>query len=411
MLVIKLPFDEQESILEYLVNECSLDIEKVQASIENMKRKEVLDKHPYQISYDEGRKHYYTYIEDSTKKNHRRQVTRKSRKDLEDYIIRVMKENKAVSIEEVFEEYLEIKKEGGLKQATVDRYREVFQRHFTATDNDTRDIKKTSAEWFCDFIESEVARCKLTAKGISNLKGIIRGILKRAKRRKLIDFTFSEVFDDLDVRPTKKYVENDLQVFTQSELPKLINYLVENRDIYNLCILLMIVSGLRVGELVTLRYDDFTSPTSFNVRRTETRYKTDDGYKYVVSESPKTTASNRTVIIPSAYQWIVEELHRLRPFAEYLATNDHGERMTTNAIRSRLYRVCRWLGFDNKKSPHKIRKTYCSALLDGGVDNNFIVSQVGPTTILTTEGHYHFDRKTQQDKQKKVDSIVDFKVS
>ena len=84
----------------------------------------------------------------------------------------------------------------------------------------------------------EAGREALTAKGISNLKGIVTGNLKRAKRDHLIEYTYDTVFADLDIIPVKKYVENNQQVFTEKELPLLVNYLIEHPDVHNLCILL-----------------------------------------------------------------------------------------------------------------------------------------------------------------------------
>lgn len=49
------------------------------------------------------------------------------------------------------------------------------------------------------------------------------------------------------------------------------NYLTANPDTANLAICLLFVTGLRVGELVTLKHSDFDE-FSLKVRRTETRY-------------------------------------------------------------------------------------------------------------------------------------------
>ena len=392
-------------MLKYLAENGIINTAQIQANMRMKEREKLLASHPYKVWQGTGG-YWYTYK--STSKG-RKLIKRKNKSDLEEIIIESIKEGRAVTLQDVFDKYLEQKKQSGIRQSTSDRYQAVFQRHFVNTGNHTKDIKKLSPEWFCDFIESECGRCKLKAKGVANLKGVVKGIIKRAKRDRLIDFGSSTVFDDLDIKPYHEYVEEDKQVFTQDELPRLIQYLVDNPDTHNLCILLMLVTGIRCGELTTLKFTDFVTDTSFNVRRCQTRYKTDDGYVCEVQENPKTVAGNRTVFIPQDYDWIVRELHKLRPFAEYLATNDQGERLTTNAIRKRLYRVCGWLGFDYKKSPHKCRKTYCSILLDGGADNSFVISQMGHTSILTSEKHYHYDRKTDAEKQDKVNNIIAFK--
>ena len=400
---MKTKYSDSE-MLKYLAENGIINTAQIQADMIMKERTKLLASHPYKVWQGSGG-YWYSYIPSA---KGRKLIKKKSKHDLENSIIDSIKKGKAVTLQDVFEKYLEQKKQSGIKQATINRYEEVFQRHFINTGNHTKDIRKLSSGWFCDFIESECGRCKLKAKAVSNLKGIVKGILKRAKRDCLIDFGYSSVADDLDIKPYQEHIEDDSQVFTQQELPKLISYLEENPDTYNLCLLLMLVTGIRNGELCTLMYDDFVDNTCFKIRRSETRYRTDDGYEYAISDA-KTTASYRTVYIPERYDWIVGELNRLNPESDYLAVSSKGDRLTTNAMRSRLYRVCNWLGFEYKKSPHKCRKTYVTLLLDGKVDNNFILNQVGHTSINVSEGHYHYDRKTKEQKQKVVNNIIAFK--
>ena len=69
-----------------------------------------------------------------------------------------------------------------------------------------------------------------------------------------------------------------------------------------------------------------------------------------------------------------------------------GERIKAKAFYDRLKRICQWNGI-TFRSPHKIRKTYVSALIDAGVPHPLIMSQVGHTDFAqTTERCYHFNR-------------------
>ena len=75
----------------------------------------------------------------------------------------------------------------------------------------------------------------------------------------------------------------------------------------------------------------------------------------------------------------------------------------------RLYRICDSCGLQ-KKSTHKIRKTFCSIILDAGFDKNLVISLMGHTDINTSENYYHFDRKSSAEKQRRVDNLLDFKL-
>ncbi len=73
----------------------------------------------------------------------------------------------------------------------------------------------------------------------------------------------------------------------------------------------------------------------------------------------------------------------------------------------RLKRVCKKLNIYHK-SPHKIRKTYGTILLDNHIDNKLIMGQMGHTDIVCTENHYHRNRKSIDQKSQIISSIPDF---
>ena len=163
-------------------------------------------------------------------------------------------------------------------------------------------------------------------------------------------------------------MDDEKEIYFDDEREDVLFYIKENPDIYNLGIALMFATGIRIGELVTLKWEDFDDLT-FKVRRTETRYKDSvtGEYHHEVKEYPKTPAGIRTVIIPEKYRWVIRKLRQINPFRDYIFSYANGKRMQTQAIRKRVYSLCDKLGI-NRKSPHKIRKTYGTILLDNHID-------------------------------------------
>lgn len=106
---------------------------------------------------------------------------------------------------------------------------------------------------------------------------MIYGIFRRAKKLKLVSFSVVEVVEGIDISPkifarTRK--EDNKEVFMEDETIKLLNYLKSYIDMENLGILLLYCTGIRVGELVTIK----TSEVKGNIiaiRRTESRCKDD----------------------------------------------------------------------------------------------------------------------------------------
>ena len=392
-------------LLKYALENGMLDITRIQEQIEMNKRKELLSRHPYKIWQGKDGK-WRSYLPDE--KKGRRLINRSSQKDVENEIIKYWKtQEENPKIKEVFQEWndrrLELKK---ISEATHLRNKQIFNRHYKEFGEER--IKSIEPEEIEEFLEEQIPEYNLTAKAFSNLKTITRGFLKRAKKRKLISYNVEEIFQELDTSDSDfhRVIKEDYQeVFDEEEMPIIMDYLINNIDMMNLGILLMFLTGIRIGELVTLKHSDF-SGNVFNVRRTETRYIKNGGYVYEVKEFPKSEAGVRTVIIPRDYEWVSKKIQVTNPFSEYIFVKNN-KRITTQAVRMRLRRICDKLGI-YRKSPHKIRKTYGSILLDNHIDNRLIIGQMGHTDILCTEQHYHRNRKGIEKKSAILSSIPEF---
>ena len=90
---------------------------------------------------------------------------------------------------------------------------------------------------------------------------------------------------------------------------------------------------------------------------------------------------------------------------DYIFVNSNSSRLTTGSINCYLYRLCDEVN-TNRKSSHKIRKTYISALYDGGLNINKIREIAGHEDERTTLNNYCFDRSIDRDTEEKLESIA-----
>ena len=384
-----------------------IDLQHLQAEIDMKERRQYLNQHPYSIWQGKNDSKFYTYLPDDKKK--RILVKRNTEEEIQNVVINYWKEQELnPTLQEVFDEWND--RRLGLKKivpSTHERNQQVFRRHYKGIED--KRIRSVTEDWIMDFLEQQIAIHDLTSKAFSNLKGITKGFLKRAKRRKLIDLSIESVLNDMDLsdRDFRKVIKEDYEeVFSEEETDKMMAYLQSNLDVKNLGILLIFVTGLRVGELVALKHEDFNG-NIIKIRRTEVRYADGHGkHEYCVKEFPKTEAGVRSAIIPADFTWLADRLKLLNPFGEYVFT-DNGKRLTTNTIRRRLTRLCQKLNI-YAKSPHKIRKTYGSILIDNNLDARLITDLMGHTNISTTEQHYHRNRKTMLKKAQIIANIPEF---
>ena len=402
--------NEQE-LLKFAMDNGILDIQHIQHEIQMRENEKYLTQHPYSIWEGKNGKHY-TYLPDNDQQSKRKLIKKNTRKDVEKAIVdywKVQLENP--TLQEVFDNWNDNKLElNKISKSTHIRNIALFKKHFYDISN--KRIRNIDKEFLVDFLEQQIPRFNMTAKAFSNLKTLVRGMFKRAKRDKLVDFYIEDVFAELDVqdREFKKVIKEDSQeVFNEEETDKIMEYLFQNLDIYNLGIILLFVSGIRVGELVVLQPNDFVDDGRvIKIRKTETRYKEKDSHTcvYDVKHFPKSEAGVRDVVIPNDYLWVVKRLKLQNPFCEYIFMKD-GKRITTNSFRSRLKYICQKLGIPHK-TPHKIRKTYGSILIDNNVDTRLITDMMGHTNIICTERHYHRNRKSIDRKSDIISKIPDF---
>ncbi len=96
----------------------------------------------------------------------------------------------------------------------------------------------------------------------------------------------------------------------------------------------------------------------------------------------------------------------LSPKSEYLIS-ENGKRIRENALRRALYRICKNLNIP-RRSPHSIRRTYASILLDSDIDEGFAQEQMGHSDIETTRRYYYYCRSGLEEKKSKIEKAIDY---
>ena len=269
-----------------------------------------------------------------------------------------------------------------------------------------------------DFLIEQKRKYKLTNKAYSNLTCCLRCIFRYARRKRMISFNIDEVIKNTDLgrNAFRKVEHNEFDdVFTDEEINALVSYIKQHLDnIYYLGFLLIFGTGLRIGELSSLKWDDYNG-NSLYINKTETAFMDKDGiYHCEIADHPKTLAGQRKVPIPSSMTWIMDRLKLLNPdnefiFVTYNFSKKKMVRARTDYFRKHLIKLCNKVGIP-RKTPHKIRKTYASILLDNGVAEKTILENMGHTNLSVTMNNYGRQRRTDDQRQQIIDNIEDFKI-
>ena len=411
----------EEDLLKYGLAEGIIDEDELRSRFEMSKRTKFLKEHEkkYSIWFSESTNYWTTTLPDETKKQKRRIIKRRNRKDLEDAIVQFYKENEDnPTVEETFYRWIDrrLHEYDDFAKQTANKYVNDFKRYIHPTPFAQRYVRGLSEFDVVDFIRRFSAGKDINPKARANFMILINGIMQYAREMGYSKVSMHSIKEDFDIRSHKKANRKILpgqDVFLDDEIQLLKDYInCHTDDIVLLGLLLVIHTGLRVGELSTLKWSDFIPEKHLLiVTRTEIKYQDDDGHTVIdVRESTKGATGWRIVVISDEVIRILRLIQELNPGGEYLFMIN-GERINANAWTKKLPRLCAKLGIGvrnegtdrvNGKSVHKLRKTYVSKLIDAHVDPILMTMQAGHVDMGTSYTFYYRNTRSMEQTVEKL---------
>ena len=401
----------EKELLQIAVENGMIDFNTIQIQVEMNERKKYLNMHDSEIWKGADGK-WHTYITDSSKKEGRRRIKRATKESLENELVKTYKKQQnEPTLEELFYIWTSKKMEyGEMQRQTFDRYERDFKRYFENQEMSKRKVRYLTEEDLEDFIRKTIKQMELTAKAWSNLRTLINGMFKFARKRGYTKINISNFMQELDLskKSFAPKIKNDTDnVFTEREIEKIVSYIEKNPSINGYGVLIGIYTGMRVGEIVSLKHEDVFKNYLY-VRRTQIRYKENGKDVYDIRNSPKTDAGVRKVAISTKLIPVINKLKMENFDNEYLFWDKQkGKIKTIHAMTCYLYRVCDQVGIP-QRSMHVLRKTYATRLLNAGIDGSIITKQLGHTNLDTTKEYYYYNDKSIEQIAKTIDLAINF---
>ena len=253
-------------------------------------------------------------------------------------------------------------------------------------------IVKVQREDVLRYLETLKPYSKSTIKQVYELICMAFG---QAKYENIITDNFMEGYKRVE-KPKSEYKSHKRKSLTIEEQKKLVDYL--NKISYEKCsykylILLILTTGIRIGEALVIDYekDISISENKIDINRTQTK---DENGNIIIGETTKTNNSRRTLILNSISKEILEKalIHKIPNKDNLLFCQKNGSMHLENSINSCLKRICLKLEIgiyeDYNKNGKLMKKTDVHThMLRGTFATRCAEAKIAPAVLMKILGH------------------------
>ena len=238
------------------------------------------------------------------------------------------------------------------------------------------------------FIESQLTEGRLdnsgglSAKTVTDILTIVKSTMEYARYKDL------PVICNLSKLTIKKK-EKEMRVLTPAEQQALLNILVSDMDLYKFGVFISLYTGIRVGELCALQWEDFDIACgTLKIRKTMQRIQdTENGAfsktKIVITE-PKSQCSVREIPLPT---FVLDIARRFiaNPKAYILTGNDRY--IEPRTMQNRFKSYIRDCGIADANF-HALRHTFATRCVEVGFEIKSLSEVLGHANVNITLNRY-----------------------
>ncbi len=275
-----------------------------------------------------------------------------------------------------------LKVERGLSENTIASYGidlKLFLEYLR--ENEIPSFKQVNKEVIVNYMQSEKNNNKANSSILRSVSSL-RKFFQYLAQEKIIEK------DPMLLIDTPKKKQHLPQVLTKEEVEKLLHspntgQVLGLRD--RAMLELMYATGLRISEIINLKLEDL----HLTIGTLQTLGK-----------------GHKERIVPvgdEAIKWINRYLEEARPKllkqkrSNYLFLNFHGNNLTRQGVWKNLKAEVRKAGIQKNITPHTLRHSFATHILENGADLRIVQELLGHADISTTQIYTHLSNKQLAD--------------
>ncbi|MBO6536002.1 MAG: tyrosine-type recombinase/integrase [Balneolaceae bacterium] len=190
---------------------------------------------------------------------------------------------------------------------------------------------------------------------------------------------------DFDFNIKMKKPSTIPEVLSIEEVQRFLNTFtnLKHKAIFTLCY----SAGLRIGEILNLKISDIDS-NRMQIRIHQAKGKKD---RY-------------SLLSPKVLE-ILRQYVKVHSPKEYLFEGQHGGKYSSSSIQSLMRKHRKLANIKKKATPHTLRHSFATHLLDNGTDIRFIQELLGHAHISTTQIYTHVTNRSVKEIQSPIEKL------
>lgn len=287
-----------------------------------------------------------------------------------------------------------------IKESTYVKYETTLNRHIKPKLGGCFPLALTT-QIIESFKQELLFEEELSAKTVKDILMVLHAILKNTAKQ------FSGTFPTVEIEYPKEQ-KKEMRVLTLEEQRHFIAYLQEDMDDCKFGVLLALLTGVRIGELCALRWENVSVESkTIHISATMQRLKDTTGKSEkktrVMIGDPKSETSIRTIPLSDGAAELCKRMHLHSPTA-FLLTGT-AQYMEPRALQYRMAKYTRECGLEGVHF-HTLRHTFATRCVEVGFELKSLSEVLGhANTSITLERYIHSSLALKRDNMNKLATI------
>lgn len=247
----------------------------------------------------------------------------------------------------------------------------------------------------------------LSAKTVTDILGVVRNVIR------YINIRYQKVDCDISQIVIKKE-ESHMRILSGEEEKQLIRYLMEHPSPMNCGIFLTLFTGLRIGELCALTWEDihlkerevYIQKTMQRIQNKNPGHVTNEkeSRTRIIITTPKSRKSIRHIPIPDGVARILGEYQRYGN--EYLLTGRKNRFVEPRTMQYHFKKILKRTSID-EANYHALRHTFATRCIELGFDIKSLSEILGHASVNITLNRYvHPSMELKRNNMAKLSELI-----